>query len=60
MVPYEITVFKSGVLYNMGDGGDINWDWMGNFQRQGTSMLTFSPCDSEVAYIQDPWIASVD
>ena len=60
MVPYEITVFKSGVLYNMGDGGDINWDWMGNFKRHGTSMLTFSPCDSSVAYIQDPWVPSVD
>lgn len=60
MVPYEITVFESGVLYNMGDGGDINWDWMGNFKRQGTSMLTFSPCESKVAYIQDPWIPSVE
>lgn len=58
MVPYEVVVFKEGTLVNMGDGGDINWDWMGNFERNGTKLLTFKPCVAGVVYKQDPWLAS--
>ncbi len=58
MVPYEVIVFKEGTLINMGDGGDINWDWMGNFVRNGTKLLTFKPCVAGVVYKQDPWLAS--
>ena len=57
MVPYEVIVFKEGTLINMGDGGDINWDWMGNFVRNGTKLLTFKPCAAGVVYQQDPWLA---
>jgi len=57
-VPYEVVVFREGVLYNMGDGGDINWDWMGNFERSGNCMLTFRPCKLGVKYVQDPWSSS--
>lgn len=57
MVPYEVVVFKEGTLINMGDGGDINWDWMGNFERNGTKLLTFKPCEAGVVYKQDPWLA---
>ena len=58
MLPYEVIVFKEGTLINMGDGGDINWDWMGNFVRNGTKLLTFKPCVAGVVYKQDPWLAS--
>ena len=58
MVPYEVIVFKEGTLVNMGDGGDINWDWMGNFVRNGTQLLVFKPCVAGVVYKQDPWLAS--
>lgn len=57
-VPYEIVVFREGVLLNMGDGGDINWDWMGNFKRNGDSMLTFKACESGAMYLQDPWVSA--
>ncbi|MCJ1458159.1 hypothetical protein MMC28_008530 [Mycoblastus sanguinarius] len=58
VVPYEVVVFKEGTLVNMGDGGDINWDWMGNFVRNGTKLLVFKPCVAGIAYNQDPWVAS--
>ncbi|KAK3071562.1 hypothetical protein LTR53_008401 [Teratosphaeriaceae sp. CCFEE 6253] len=57
-IPYDVIVFREGVLYNLGDGGDINWDWMGNFRRSGISMLTFKPCEGEAGYVQDPWLAT--
>ena len=57
MVPYEVIVFKEGTLMNIGDGGDINWDWMGNFVRNDTKLLTFKPCIAGVFYKQDPWLA---
>jgi len=60
LVPYDVVVFREGVLHNMGDGGDINWDWMGNFERHGTGMLVFKPCQHDKRYLQDPWIASID
>lgn len=59
-VPYDVVVFREGVLHNMGDGGDINWDWMGNFTRQGTGMLSFKPCQEGRRYVQDPWVAAID
>lgn len=58
VVPYEVVVFKEGTLVNMGDGGDINWDWMGNFVRKGTKLLIFKPCVEGILYKQDPWLAS--
>ncbi|TKA78352.1 hypothetical protein B0A49_01234 [Cryomyces minteri] len=57
VVPYEIVVFREGLLINMGDGGDINWDWQGNFTRSGNKMLTFRGCERGVDYKQDPWVA---
>ncbi|KAI8631724.1 hypothetical protein F5Y19DRAFT_402562 [Xylariaceae sp. FL1651] len=56
-VPYRIVVFTEGTLLNLGDGGDINWDWMGNFVRPYDSMLAFKPCKVDVKYQQDAWIA---
>ena len=49
-MPYEVVVFKEGTLVNMGDGGDINWDWMSNFERNGTKLLIFKPCVASVIY----------
>lgn len=49
-VPYAVVVFSEGRLVNMGDGGDINWDWQGNFMRSGNKMLTFKPCVPGIAY----------
>ncbi len=57
MVPYEVVVFKEGTLVNRGDGGDINWDWMGNFARNSSRLLIFKPCVAGVVYKQDPWLA---
>ena len=56
-VPYRVVTFTEGTLLNLGDGGDINWDWMGNFVRHHDSMLSFSPCESGVKYQQDAWVA---
>lgn len=56
-VPYRIVVFQQGDLLNLGDGGDINWDWMGNFKRLNNSQLSFSPCKTGQDYQQDPWMA---
>ena len=58
VVSYEVVVFKEGTLVNMGDGGDINWDWMGNFTMKGSNLLSFKPCKTGVSYKQDPWLAS--
>lgn len=57
IVPYSVVVFDRGTLLNLGDGGDINWDWQGNFTRSGNKRLTFEPCISGVQYKQDPWNA---
>jgi hypothetical protein len=57
-VPYRIVAFTRGELLNLGDGGDINWDWMGNFVRHNNSQLSFRPCQPGRNYQQDPWIAA--
>jgi hypothetical protein len=57
VIKYRITVFKSGSLVNLGDGGDINWDWKGNFDRTSAKTLAFKPCVTGVQYQQDPWQA---
>lgn len=54
LVPYAVVVFREGILVNMGDGGDINWDWQGNFTRSGNNVLVFKPCVSGIAYKHDP------
>lgn len=51
-VSYAVVVFSEGRLVNMGDGGDINWDWQGNCMRSGNKMLTFKPCVPGIAYKQ--------
>lgn len=56
-VPYSVVVFRKGTLLNLGDGGDINWDWQGNFTRSGNKLLTFEPCISGVQFKHDPWNA---
>ena len=33
-VPYGIWVFESGKFVKPGDGGDINWAFIGKFQRE--------------------------
>lgn len=53
-VPYAVVVFREGMLVNMGDGGDINWDWQGNVIRSGNKMLTFKPCVPGIAYEHVP------
>lgn len=53
-VPYAVVVFREGSLVNMGDGGDINWDWQGNFDRSGNRVLVFKPCIPGVAYKHSP------
>ncbi|KAL8917760.1 MAG: hypothetical protein Q9172_005697 [Xanthocarpia lactea] len=58
VVPYSVVVFRQGTLLNRGDGGDINWDWQGNFTRSGGSLLTFYPCVPGVVYKQDAWNAT--
>lgn len=57
-VPYAVVVFREGTFLNMGDGGDINWDWQGNFIRSGDKLLAFEPCVRGVKYKQDPWLAT--
>ncbi|KAJ4382786.1 hypothetical protein N0V86_002009 [Didymella sp. IMI 355093] len=57
-ITYRVSVFESGSLVNLGDGGDINWDWKGNFDRTSTATLTFKPCIAGVHYQQDPWQAT--
>ena len=57
IVPYSVVVFRKGTLLNLGDGGDINWDWQGNFTRNGNKLLNFERCISGVQYKQDPWNA---
>lgn len=54
LVPYAVVVFREGMLVNMGDGGDINWDWQGNFIRSGNNVLVFKPCVSGIAYQHGP------
>lgn len=56
-VRYAVVVFREGTLVNMGDGGDINWDWQGNFTRSGNKVLAFKPCVPGVVYKHDPWVA---
>lgn len=58
LVPYSVVVFREGTFLNMGDGGDINWDWQGNFFRSGDKLLAFEPCVPGVEYKQDPWVAT--
>lgn len=58
LVPYAVVVFTEGTLLNMGDGGDINWDWQGNFIRTGNKLLAFKPCVHGVEYKQHPWVAT--
>lgn len=53
-VPYAVVVFREGMLVNMGDGGDINWDWQGNVIRSGNKMLAFKPCVPGIAYEHGP------
>ena len=36
-VPYGIWVFESGKFVKPGDGGDINWAFIGKFQREPNS-----------------------
>ncbi|MCJ1347325.1 hypothetical protein MMC31_005548 [Peltigera leucophlebia] len=57
-VPYAVVVFREGTFLNLGDGGDINWDWQGNFMRSGDKLLAFKPCVPGVGYKQDPWVAT--
>ncbi len=54
LVPYAVVVFREGILVNMGDGGDINWDWQGNFIRTGNNVLVFKPCVPGIAYKHGP------
>lgn len=57
-VPYAVVVFREGKILNLGDGGDLNWDWQGNFIRSGDKLLAFEPCIPGVGYKQDPWVAA--
>lgn len=54
LVPYLVVVFREGTLVNMGDGGDINWDWQGNFIRSGNKELIFKPCVPGIVYRHGP------
>lgn len=54
LVPYAVVVFREGILVNTGDGGDINWDWQGNFIRRGNNALVFKPCVPGIAYKPGP------
>lgn len=58
LVPYAVVVFREGTLVNMGDGGDINWDWQGNFIRRGNKDLAFKPCVPGIVYKHSPWVAA--
>ena len=37
-VRYEVTVFRHGHLINLGDGGQINWFFGGNFEKIGMTV----------------------
>lgn len=58
LVPYAVVVFREGTLVNVGDGGDINWDWQGNFIRRGNKELAFKPCVPGIVYKHSPWVAA--
>lgn len=49
-MPYAVVAFREGTFLNPGGGGDINWDWQGNFKRSGNKDLVFKPCFSDIAY----------
>lgn len=34
-IPYEVTVFRSGNIIRMGDGGFLNWYFQGKFEKLG-------------------------
>ncbi|MEB3215970.1 MAG: hypothetical protein VKN72_06905 [Nostocales cyanobacterium 94392] len=44
-VPFGVWTFRSGTFTNRGDGGYINWTFMGNFRRTGHQggTVVFSP-----------------
>ncbi len=44
---YETYVFDYGDFNMMGDGGFINWCFMGNFDRTGAGRVSFHPIQSE-------------
>ena len=57
VVAYSVVVFREGTLMNMGDGGDINWDWQGNLTSSGLKLATFKPCIPGVKYKLVAWHA---
>ncbi len=32
-ITFGVWVFEEGIFYNKGDGGDINWTFVGSFER---------------------------
>lgn len=44
-VPFGVWTFRSGTFVNRGDGGFINWTFIGNFRRTGHQggTVIFSP-----------------
>ena len=41
-IPYGVWVFESGKFVKPGDGGDINWAFIGKFQRElNSGTVTF-------------------
>ncbi|KAI9735881.1 MAG: hypothetical protein M1834_001346 [Cirrosporium novae-zelandiae] len=46
LVPYECVVFRKGSLAWLGDGGYINWCFLGNFVRMGNFVTFEDPGES--------------
>lgn len=47
ILQYEIVVFESGYLVNLGDGGYINWCFEGNFDRSGETVTFSLPSETQ-------------
>ncbi|KAI1111761.1 hypothetical protein F5Y14DRAFT_424359 [Nemania sp. NC0429] len=46
-VPFRVVVFNRGTVLNLGDGGFINWEFIGNYKRTTSSLTIFEPCNRE-------------
>ncbi|KAI1122496.1 hypothetical protein F5Y10DRAFT_287163 [Nemania abortiva] len=44
-VPFRVVVFDRGTVLNLGDGGFINWEFIGNYKRTISSLTLFEHCN---------------
>ncbi|KAL0939131.1 stress response protein yvgo [Colletotrichum truncatum] len=42
-IPFRVLVFNEGQVVNFGEGGYVNWHFIGGWTRHGVSSVTFHP-----------------